>query len=108
MAIESAYKILFIVSLIILAFAIVCMIIKAIIGPKAADRLISINAVSSLVVCVLAILAFYLQEKFILDVCLIYVLIGFFAVMVLTSTFINAYRKKTKDKKEEGGKDGVD
>lgn len=100
MAVEKAYSILFIVCLIVLAFAIACMIIKSIIGPKTADRLISINAVSSLVVCVIAILAYYLQEKFIIDVCLVYVLIGFFAVLVLTSTFINAYKKKQKENEE--------
>lgn len=98
--IENAYNILFLVALIVIAIAIILIIIKAFMGPKTADRIICINSISTLVVAAISILAFYLKETFILDVSLIYVLIGSVGVMVLITTFINAYIKKHHKEKK--------
>lgn len=78
---------------IILGIGIIGAMIRAIIGPSIADRIVAINMIGSLTITIIAILSVMLHEGYLLDVCLIYVLISFLAVVVLTNIFINNYLK---------------
>lgn len=90
-------EIFLIVIMIILGCAILATMIRAILGPRIADRIISINMIGSLTITLIAILSVFLKEGYLLDVCLIYVLISFLAVVVLTNIFINVYLKNKKE-----------
>ena len=76
---------------IILGIGIIGSMIRAIIGPTISDRIVAINMIGSLTISIIAILSVMLYEGYLLDVCLIYVLISFLAVVVLTNIFINNY-----------------
>ena len=78
---------------IILGIGIIGSMIRAIIGPTISDRIVAINMIGSLTISIIAILSVMLYEGYLLDVCLIYVLISFLAVVVLTNIFINNYLK---------------
>ena len=67
--------------------------IRAIIGPSISDRIVAINMIGSFTISIIAILSVMLHEGYLLDVCLIYVLISFLAVVVVTNIFINNYLK---------------
>lgn len=90
-------EIFLIVIMVILGCAILATMIRAILGPRIADRIISINMIGSLTITLIAILSVFLKEGYLLDVCLIYVLISFLAVVVLTNIFINVYLKNKKE-----------
>lgn len=78
---------------IVLGIGIIGSMIRAIIGPTIADRIVAINMIGSFTISIIAILSVMLHEGYLLDVCLIYVLISFLAVVVLTNIFINNYLK---------------
>ena len=95
-------RIFFIVFLIALAvIALVCLV-RAILGPKFTDRIMAVNMIGTktlLMVCVLAVL---LQESYLVDVAIVYALLSFLAVVVLSKLVITRYRvKKSEQKKTE-------
>ena len=56
-------------------------LLRAIIGPTVIDRLIGINAVSSMVSMIILLLAFYREEYGFIDIALVFMLCGFVGVL---------------------------
>lgn len=101
---ESAYHIFFTAALIFLAVMVVLCLIRAIIGPKIADRIVSINMMGTMVMVIIGILALMLEEGYLADICLIYAMISFLAVIVLTKVYTGVYlQKKEEEEKKNGG-----
>ena len=102
---QEAYDIFFTAVLIVLAVMVVLCLIRAIIGPKIADRIISVNMMGTMVIVTIAILALMLGEGYLVDICIIYAMISFLAVIVLTKVYMGVYlekhRKEDGDNKEE-------
>lgn len=88
--------------LIILALMLVLCLIRAVIGPRIADRLISVNMMGTMVMVIISILAVLMDEGYLIDICLIYAMISFLAVVVLTKVYTGVYLE-AKDR--EGGND---
>ena len=68
-------------------------LVRAIRGPRMADRIVGINMTGSLTTAIIAVLAVYLKESWLLDVCIIYCLISFLAVVVLAKINIVSHEK---------------
>ncbi|MCC8051787.1 MAG: sodium:proton antiporter [Clostridiales bacterium] len=90
----SAYTVLFTAALIFLAILLVFCLIRAIIGPRVADRLVAVNMMGTIVMVIIAILTLMLQEGYLADICLIYAMISFLAVIVLTKVYMGVYLEK--------------
>lgn len=101
--VDKLYDYLFIGLIIALAVLIVFAIVKSIVGPRTADRVVSVNMISTMTVMLLCTLTvYYKNEGYLADVSIIYVLISFVAIVVLANVFINVnMRKKFKDTKKE-------
>lgn len=56
-------------------------LLRAIIGPTVIDRLIAINAISSMVSMIILLLAFYRSEYEFIDIALVFMLCGFVGVL---------------------------
>ena len=96
--IDKLYNYLFIGLIVVLGVLILLTIIKSIIGPRLTDRIVSVNMVGTSVVSCIVLLTLYLDHSYILDMSLIYVIISFIAVVVLTNVFVNKYEEnKEKD-----------
>lgn len=91
---EQMYAILFIIVLSGLAVGILFGLIRAIIGPTRADRMLGINMIGSLSTAALAVLAVLLKEAWLLDVCLVYCMISFLATVVLAKVHISVKNEK--------------
>lgn len=98
---QQAYNVLFIVVLIILALFLFACLIRAIIGPKVADRLVATNMMGTIVIAIIAILAFLLKEGYLLDICIIYAMISFLAVVMLSKVYIGVHKAKKEGKKND-------
>ena len=106
---ETAYSVLFISIMIGFALCIFCCLIRAIRGPRTTDRILAINMIGTLSVIIIAIMSLYLEESFLLDVDLIYAMLSFLAVVVLTKVYMGVHReeeirelkKEERRKKEE-------
>ena len=101
--VDKLYAYLFVAALIILGFFMILAIIKSIVGPTVADRVVSVNMISTMVVMTLCILTvLFDNEGYLADISMLYVLISFVAVVVLANVFINVnMRKKFKNNKED-------
>lgn len=98
---EAAYHLFFVVVLVILAIMIILCLIRAIMGPRVADRIVATNMMGTIIMVIIAILAIMLEEGYLADICIIYAMISFLAVVVLTKVYMGVYREK-----KEADKDG--
>ena len=105
-ALEQAYEILFIAALVILAVFLMLSLVRAIIGPRVADRIVAINMMGTLTLAIIAILAVMKQEGYLVDICLIYAMTSFLAVIVLCKVYMGVYRQRKEGKNEEETEDG--
>ena len=80
-------------------------LIRAVVGPKIADRLVAVNMITTMVTVMIAILAVLKGEAQLIDICLIYAMISFLAVVVLSRIYTGVYReeKDHQKRKEEKG-----
>ena len=101
---ETAYNILLIGALILIAISMLFVIIKSIKGPRITDRVVCVNMIGTLVIISISALSFLLNESFLLDISLIYVMVSFLGVVVLSTVYINSYLEKKK-KFEENSSD---
>lgn len=93
-SLEQAYEILFVGILIILAVLVVLCLVRAIIGPRIADRIVAVNMMGTMVIVIIAVLALMMGEGYLVDICIIYALISFLAVIVLTKVYMGVYAEK--------------
>ena len=87
----------------VLAVMLLLCLIRAVIGPRIADRLVAVNMMGTMVMVSIALLAVVKDQGYLVDICLIYALISFLAVVVLTRIYTGVYReaKDHEGKKEE-------
>lgn len=88
-----------IAALIILAILTFACLIRAIIGPSVADRLLAVNMMGTIVIVIIAILAIFLNEGYLVDICIIYAMISFLAVIVLAKVYIGTFVQKGEGQK---------
>ena len=69
-------------------------LLRAIRGPRMADRILGINMTGSLTTAAIALLAVLLDQSWLLDVCLIYCMISFLAVVVLAKVSIASHEEQ--------------
>ena len=92
----------------LLALMLVLCLIRAVKGPRIADRLVAVNMIGTMVMVMIAILAVVKDQGYLMDICLIYAMISFLAVVVLTRIYTGVYREAKEHEKKEGGKDRAD
>ena len=78
----------------VLVLAMLFGLIRAIKGPRRSDRILGINMIGSLSTAAIAVLAVRLDESWLLDVCLIYCMISFLAVVILAKIHISVKREE--------------
>ena len=94
MEVKMLYHNLYITILVILAVMLFPCLIRAVKGPRIADRLVSVNMMGTMVMVMIAILALMLDEGYLVDICLIYAMISFLSVVVLSKVYIGIYEEK--------------
>ena len=95
---ENAFRILLTVMLAVLVSAILFGLLRAILGPRKADRIMGINMIGSFTALSIAVLSVLLKEPWLLDVCLIYCLISFLTVVLLAKIKISEKQKEAEEK----------
>ena len=75
-------------AVIVLAVLIIVSLIRSVRGPRIADM------IGTMVILILAILSVYLEESYLVDVCLIYAMISFLGVVVLCKVYTGVYLQK--------------
>lgn len=97
---SAAYDMLFTVVLAVLGVLVFFCLMRAIIGPRIADRVVGINMIGTIIIMMIGILSLMLEEGYLVDIAIIYAMLSFLAVVVLAKIYIGIYRAK-KAKEEE-------
>ena len=102
------YHYVYITVLLILAVMLFACLIRAIRGPRIADRLMAVNMMGTMVMVMISVLALMLNEGYLVDVCLVYAMISFLAVVILSKVYIGIYEEGRQasqhpDSEDEGG-----
>ena len=79
---DAAFKSFFLVCIIVLAVLTFFCLVRTIKGPRLVDRIVGTNMIGTMTIAV------------ILDICLIYAIMSFVAVIVLTKIYIGIYNEK--------------
>lgn len=83
-------------------------LIRAVVGPRIADRLVAVNMITTMVTVMIAILAVLKGEGYLIDICLIYAMISFLAVVVLSRIYTGVYREEKDHQKRKEEKNNAD
>ena len=86
--------------------ALLCLV-RAIIGPRIADRIVAVNMIGTMVMVIIAVLATMLGEGYLVDICLIYAIVSFLAVVVLTKVYTGVYQQKKIEEERKEKTDGT-
>ncbi len=100
---ETGYQGLFTVVPIILAFMVILCLVRAIKGPRIADRIVAVNMMGTMTMVIIAILAIKMEEGYLVDICIIYAMISFLAVTLLAKVYMGVYAEKKKKEEKENG-----
>ena len=104
MTVANAYEVLLYSALVVLAALTLLCLVRAIRGPRIADRIVSINMISTMTIAMIAILAIRQKQGYLVDVALIYALIGFLAVVVLCKVYMGITLEARERKQKEANK----
>ena len=85
-------------TLVILALLMLALMPRVIKGPRFTDRIVAINAVNTMVTASICLLSRLHRAGYLLDVALIYALLGFTATTLLTRLLAADRRKEEKEK----------
>ena len=83
------------------------LLIRAIIGPSVSDRLVSVNMMGTNIIAMIAVLAVRLGENGLSDIGLIYAMVSFLAVVLLTKVYMGAYRERKLREAQNQARDDV-
>lgn len=84
-------------TLVILALLMLALMPRVVKGPRFTDRIVAVNAINTMVTASICVLSRLHRAPYLLDVALIYALLGFTGVTLLT-------RLLAADKKKKEGK----
>lgn len=101
MSLVTQFDWVFHIVLLVLAVMVIFCLIRAVIGPRITDRLVAVNMIGTMVMVSICTLAVVMKEDYLVDICLIYAMISFLAIVVLTKVYTGVYMKE-KDEKEKG------
>ena len=96
---EVTNSILTVVLVILAIFVLICLL-RAVIGPRVADRIVCVNLMGTMVMVIIAILAVKEQEGYLADICVLYAMISFLAVVVLCKVYMGVYLEHKRNEEQ--------
>ena len=77
-------------------------LLRSVLGPRVADRVVGINMIGTIVIEMVAILALMLNEGYLMDVAIIYAMLSFLATVVLVKIVIGVHRARKAEEEKHG------
>ena len=87
-------EILLIGAAIFLSFTVFICLMRAALGPRFSDRIIAASMTGTQIILLISVLAVTVGEDYLADICLIYAVISFLAVVVLARSVIEKKEEK--------------
>ena len=93
MTYDSCVHILFTLAIAVLALGTLACLLRAVIGPKPADRLVAANMTGTQVICLICLIAARSDEGGFADVAIVYAMLSFLAGVALTKILTRKEKK---------------
>ena len=107
MPIERAYHILLWSGMLTLSCTVFACLFRAILGPRFTDRVVSVNMIGTKAVAMIAMLSFILKGEGLVDIAVVYAMISFLAIVVLSKCYLHRkhinQRTPGGDERDSGG-----
>ena len=97
---DNAYAYLIQGAMAILGLALFVCLFRAVKGPSTSDRIIAVNMIGTITMLLIVLLALLMKEGYLMDIALIYAMLSFLAVVLLTKVFMGIYREKRRKAEE--------
>lgn len=94
MSIEMAYQVLLYGTLAILTMLALACLVRCIVGPRISDRVLAINQIGTITVIMVALTVLLLGEGYLADIAMVYAMISFLAVIVLSKVYQGIYYER--------------
>lgn len=104
---EQVREALLVFGAIVLAALMLATLVRAILGPRFTDRIIAVNVINTLVVAEIVLLSVWMEEDFLVDVALLYALLSFLTVVVVSRLVLTRRQKQLEKEKRERTGGGV-
>ncbi|MCL2006522.1 MAG: monovalent cation/H+ antiporter complex subunit F [Treponema sp.] len=95
--IERAYEVLLWISTACLSIFVCACMLRAILGPLFTDRVVAINVIITQTIIIIAILSVLFRDSNLLDIAIVYSMVGFLAVVVLSKCYIMPHHANPLD-----------
>lgn len=99
---DNAYSLLIQGAMIVLGICLFICLYRSIKGPSTADRIIAVNMIGTVTILLIVLLSLLMGEGYLMDIALIYAMLSFLAVVLLSKIFIGIHRARQE---KEGKKD---
>ncbi len=99
---SSYYQHLLLFAMIFLGVTVGFCLLRAILGPRFTDRIVAVNIVGTKVIILIGAFAVYFDQDYLMDICLLYGMISFLAVVILSKTYVASYNRRRLDAKNAG------
>ncbi len=108
--IDKAYQLLMAASLgVMVVYAMLCLV-RCIKGPRISDRVLAVNMIGTLTIAMVVVFVVLLGEGYLVDIALVYAMISFLAVILLSKVYLGIYKERKHEEEllaakaqEEGG-----
>ena len=94
MSIDLAYKMLLGFTLGVLTLLALACLIRCILGPRISDRVLAINQIGTITVIMVALTVLLLGESYLADIALVYAMLSFLAVILLSKVYTGIYHER--------------
>lgn len=100
MTISHAYDMLLTGALAVLGILLFLCLIRSILGPRIADRIVAVNMVGTMTITIIGVLALKMKEGYLADISLIYAMLSFLAVVLLTRVYMGTYLERKENERK--------
>ena len=104
---EQVKNTILIAGAIVLALLILATLVRAVLGPRFTDRIIAVNVINTLVVAEIVLLSVWMREDFLVDVALLYALLSFLTVVVVSRLVLTRRQRQLEKERRERTGGGV-
>ena len=91
--IDTLYNNLFTAAMCFLALIAFAYLVRAVIGPKFSDRILAVNSIQTIIILIICILSVFQGENYIVDIALIYAMLGFVTVVIVCKAYLRSHHK---------------
>ena len=91
--IENIYNGFLVFAMCIMAVIAFAYLARAVSGPKFSDRILAVNGIQTIIILIICILSVLHGENYIVDIALIYAMLGFVTVIIVCKAYLRSHHK---------------